>query len=212
LADRATPLRAQVISVVSHELRTPLTSIASLVGMLEDGSLAAEDRTEAMASIRRNTERMLGVVDDLAILAGLDATAPPSAVDVRAVVLAAAEPAVRVAVPDGPPVSGDPELLDQLVRFMLGAVSAVSSAGTVTVTGTVGPHGWTLRAQGYATGLDTTEGTLTAGPPALSDPPYRRSVALSVLLAQAIATGQGGSLSFERESDGHTSVTVRLPA
>jgi light-regulated signal transduction histidine kinase (bacteriophytochrome) len=210
LADRATPLRAQVISVVSHELRTPLTSIASLVGMLEDGSLADRDRADAMASIRRNTERMLGVVDDLAILAGLD-MAPASAVDLGAVVRAAAERGVPVTVPDGPPVSGDPELLGQLVRFMLGAVSAVSSAGTVALTGSVGPNGWTLCAHGYATGLDTTEGTLTAGPPALSDPPYRRSVALSVLLAQAIATGHGGSLSFERDPDGRASVTVRLP-
>ena len=41
MADRAAPLRAQVISVVSHELRTPLTSIKSLIGMVEDGNLRA---------------------------------------------------------------------------------------------------------------------------------------------------------------------------
>jgi signal transduction histidine kinase len=211
LADRATPLAAQVLSVVSHELRTPLTAIASLVDLLEEGSLRPGDRAEAMSTIRRNTERMLRVVDDLALLNGLDAARDRSEVDLRAVAHRAAARGVRVRVPAGPPVTGDPELLGHLVHLMLAAVSAVASAGTVSICGGFGQEGWTLRAEGYGTGLATTESTLTAGPPGATDPPYRRSVALSVLLARAIATGHGGALSFERESDGQASVTVRLP-
>jgi signal transduction histidine kinase len=211
LADRATPLAAQMLSVVSHELRTPLTAIASLVDLLEEGSLRPGDRAEAMTTIRRNTERMLRVVDDLALLNGLDAARDRAEVDLRAVVHRAAGRGVRVTVPAGPPVTGDPELLGRLVHLMLAAVSAVASAGTVSICGGFGPDGWTLRAEGYGTGLATTESTLTAGPPGPTDPQYRRSVALSVLLARAIATGHGGGLSFERESDGQASVTVRLP-
>jgi signal transduction histidine kinase len=212
LTERATPLAAQVLSVVSHELRTPLTAIASLVDLLDEGGLRTGDRAEAMTTIRRNTERMLRVVDDLALLNGLDTRRDRSEVDLRAVVYRAAGRGVRVTVPAGPPVTGDPELLGHLVHLMLAAVSAVASAGTVSICGEPGPDGWTLRAEGYCTGLATTESTLTAGPPAATDPSYRRSVALSVLLARAIATGHGGALSFEREPDGRTSVTVRLPA
>lgn len=212
MADRATPLAAQVLSVVSHELRTPLTAIASLVDLLEEGGLGSDDRGEAMATIRRNTERMLRVVDDLALLNGLDAVRDGSAVDLRAVVHRAVGRRVPVTVPPGPPVHGDPELLGRLVHLMLAAVSAVTSAGTVSVCGAYGPDGWTLRAEGHGAGSDTTESTLTAGPPGAADPPYRRSVALSVLLARAIAAGHGGALSFEREPDGQASVTVRLPA
>jgi light-regulated signal transduction histidine kinase (bacteriophytochrome) len=211
LADHPTPLGAQVISVVSHELRTPLTSIATLVGMIEDGRLGAADRDGAIVTIRRNTERMLSFLDDLNLLANLE-SAPPgptTEVDLRDV---ARSSAVPVVLPDGPPVTGDPKLLSLLIELVVGAVSAVASAGTVTASGTAGPSGWTLRVRGYASGLGTTEGLLTAGPPAGSDPPYRRSVALSVLLAQAIATRHGGSLSFEREPDGQAKVSVVLPA
>jgi len=59
--------------------------------------------------------------------------------------------------------------------------------------------------------IGDAERLLTAGLPVPPGPPYPRSVALSVLLARAIATSHGGSLTFEQEADGQASVTVRLP-
>jgi len=215
LADRATPLRAELISVVSHELRTPLTSIASLIEMIEDGRLAGPDRDGAMASIRRNTERLLTLVEDLNLLANLESAGPVAggAADLPGLVHGAARrhPMVRVEVPAGPPVPGDPALLARLMCLVIGAVSGVAADGAVTVTGAVEASGWTVTARGYAAGLGGSERLLTPGPPSRSDLPYRRSVALSVLLARAIATSHGGTLTFQQEADGQAAVTVRLP-
>lgn len=196
--------RANVMSVVLHELRTPLTSVASLIGMIEDGSLCAGDRAEAMTAVRRNTERMLALVDDLHLLADLESGAP-----VRHAPVPLRE--LFPELPEGPCVSGDPGLLAMLVRLMTGVVSAVAADG-VTVAAGYGSDGWTLSARGYTAGLGTDEELLTAGLPAGPELPYRRSVALSVLLAQAIAASHGGTSSFEREPDGQAVVTVRLPA
>ena len=167
MADRATPLRAELISVVSHELRTPLTSIASLIEMIEDGRLAGPDRDGAMASIRRNTERLLTLVEDLNLLANLESAGPVAggAADLPGLVHGAARrhPMVRVEVPAGPPVPGDPALLARLMCLVIGAVSGVAADGAVTVTGAVEASGWTVTARGYAAGLGGSERLLTPG-------------------------------------------------
>ena len=48
--------------------------------------------------------------------------------------------------------------------------------------------------------------------PGPDDGPYRRSVGLSVLLARAIATSHGGTLTMTQQPDGEVAITVRLPA
>jgi signal transduction histidine kinase len=66
----ATP-QARFLAVISHELRTPLTTIASFTESLDAGDLAAADRSLALTAVRRNTERMLTLVDDLMVVSRL---------------------------------------------------------------------------------------------------------------------------------------------
>ena len=215
-------LKSELFAVVAHELRTPLTSIASMAELLGGEGLSDRDTGAAMAAVVRNTERMLSLVEDLNALANLESgglPGPRSEVDVTGLVRDAARfvdalsphLTVAVSVPDGPAVDGDPKLLAQLLHAVIGAAAAVATTGTVTVTGSVGRDGWTIEAGADATGPGTAERLLAAALPEPDTSPYRRSVGLSVLLARAIATGHGGTLTMAQEPGGRASIMVRLP-
>jgi signal transduction histidine kinase len=62
---------ARFLAVISHELRTPLTAIASFTESLDTDDLAPGERSQAVSAVRRNTERMLALVDDLLLVSRL---------------------------------------------------------------------------------------------------------------------------------------------
>jgi two-component system OmpR family sensor kinase len=215
-------LKSELFAVVSHELGTPLTSIASMAELLKGDGLSDRDTGAAMAAVVRNTERMLSFVEDLNALANLESggwRGPGSAVDAADLVRDAARfvdalsphLTVAVSVAAGPPVEGDPKLLAQLMHAVIGAAAAMATTGTVTVSGSAGEDGWTIEAGADATGLGTGERLLAAALPEPDTSPYRRSVGLSVLLARAIATSHGGTLTMAQEPGGRASITVHLP-
>jgi signal transduction histidine kinase len=60
-------LKADFVANISHELRTPMTHIVGYVDLLEDdtfGPLTGQQR-EALATLRRATERLHGLIEDL---------------------------------------------------------------------------------------------------------------------------------------------------
>jgi heavy metal sensor kinase len=64
------------IADVTHELRTPLTVIKGTIETLEDGALEdAEGRGPLLASMARETGRLIRLVNDLLVLARADAGA-----------------------------------------------------------------------------------------------------------------------------------------
>jgi signal transduction histidine kinase len=64
------------IADVTHELRTPLTVINGTIETLEDGALDdLEGRGPLMASMQRETKRLIRLVNDLLVLARADANA-----------------------------------------------------------------------------------------------------------------------------------------
>jgi signal transduction histidine kinase len=65
-------LKDEFISLVSHELRTPLTSIRGYLELLLDGGLNAEQRGY-LGIIDRNSNRLLGLVNDLLLLTQIEA-------------------------------------------------------------------------------------------------------------------------------------------
>jgi signal transduction histidine kinase len=68
--------RRDLISAVSHDLRTPLASLRAMVEALDDGVVTepAEVRRYA-GEMRRSTQQLVGLVDDLFELSQLDAGA-----------------------------------------------------------------------------------------------------------------------------------------
>ena len=72
-ADQA---KTAFIADVTHELRTPLTVIKGTIETLEDGALDdAEGRGPLLASMQRETERLIRLVNDLLVLTRADAGA-----------------------------------------------------------------------------------------------------------------------------------------
>lgn len=67
-------VRQEFTANVTHELKTPLTSISGYAELIEQG-MAKEDDTRHFASeIRRNSNRLLTLIDDIIQLSELDET------------------------------------------------------------------------------------------------------------------------------------------
>lgn len=139
------------ITDASHELRTPLTTIRGFAELYRQG--AARDVEMLMSRIESESSRMGLLVEDLLLLARLDAQRPLERRRVDLLTLAtdavhdaqsiAPKRAIKVEVFDGP---GTPEVLgdDARLRQVLGNLMANAlqhtpeSAGVVVRVGTVG--------------------------------------------------------------------------
>src|SRR5581483_5287639 len=67
-------LKDEFISLISHEFRTPLTSVAGFVELLrDDGAVVSSEHRGYLAVIDRNARRLLRLVNDLLLIAQIDA-------------------------------------------------------------------------------------------------------------------------------------------
>ena len=216
------PLQARFLAVISHELRTPLTTIASFTESLDTDDLAPDERSLALAAVRRNTDRMLILVEDLMVVSRLqtgDLELHLTQVDLPALIrgtaeqLASEEPhtAAGVTATPGPPISADGPLLGKLFYAVLGTVASGADDRSAEVTATANPDGWTVRVTAREA-EELTDEHLMAGMLALPEPPYRRrSTALWMLLAEAIATRHGGSVELTFDPAAGAGAEIVLP-
>jgi len=220
------------VADASHELRTPLASIrgyAELVrrvpGEVPPDVLAAMDRVESEA------RRMTTLVEDLLLLARLDAGRPLDRAPVDLAALAA--DAVRDAhaaapdhrwlleVPDGADrpsvVVGDGDALRQVLGNLLANARVHTPAGT-TVTTTVRPPGGATPGTVAVAVRDDGPGF----PPELADRLFDRfargdaarspgtGTGLGLAIADAIVRAHGGTITADG-TPGATTFTVTLP-
>ena len=69
-------LRREFTANVSHELKTPLTSILGTAEILQNGLVKPEDIPHFAGNIHRETERLIGLVNDIIKLSRLDEGGP----------------------------------------------------------------------------------------------------------------------------------------
>jgi two-component system OmpR family sensor kinase len=214
----------QFVADASHELRTPL---ATIVGYTELARRRPDDatRTTALAKVEEESARMTGLVEDLLLLARLDAAQPLARerVDLTRVLLeAVADVQVldagrtwRLELPEeAVEVVGDAQRLHQVVTNLLTNARKHTPPGTtVTVVATTGPD---------ATGFEVRDDG-PGFPPALAPVAFERfargdaarertgGAGLGLALVRAIVTSLGGSVSLTSEP-GDTRVRVDLPA
>jgi K+-sensing histidine kinase KdpD len=215
-------LEARFLAVISHELRTPLTAIASFTESLDKDDLAPAERSLALSAVRRNTDRMLTLVEDLMLVSRLqtgDLPLTPSSVRPAAIIRAAAdlladrEPhtVATLTAADGPPLTGDEPLLRELFYAVLGTVASGAADRSATVRATAEQSSWVVRVAARQS-AELTDESLMAGTLAIPEPPYRRrSTALWMLLADAIATRHGGSVTLTFEAGAGAGAEIRLP-
>lgn len=210
----------QFVADASHELRTPLTTIAGYTELARRRG-DVETSAVALAKVEEEAGRMTALVEDLLLLARLDAGRPlaTETVDLTRLLLEAVDDA-RVVAPDhrwqlvlpddGQPieVTGDAHRLHQVVTNLLTNARKYTPSGT-TVTVTVRPDGFDVHDDGPGFPPDlaaTAFERFTRG-----DASRHRSdgVGLGLALVQAIVGAHGGQVELT-SLPGDTRVSVRL--
>lgn len=207
--ERAFSSQRQFLADTSHDLRTPLTVIRSNVDLLlaHPGS-SLEDWKQAGEVIRRNTEKMSKMIEDLLASARLQTGRAQSVeIDLADLVtakvddfasLAASEEVSIEAVAASAPVSGVEIALDRaLTNLMENAVKAAPRSTTVYVgSGVAGGWAWF--------------GVADSGAGLPEEPEDRLGLGLSIVTQ--IAEGHGGRLvSFPGRGGRGTTMVVWIP-
>ncbi|MFJ2555039.1 MULTISPECIES: sensor histidine kinase [unclassified Streptomyces] len=217
----------------SHELRTPVANIRghAELALRHRGPVPPEVR-RALDRIHAESRRMSRLVDDLLLLARIDAgrALDRAPVDLTRLVLDATEDA-RAAGPghrwlldlpeEAVTVTGDEHRLHQAVGNLLANARTHTPAGTeVTVRLTSG----TEAAAGHSRVGLTVEDNGPGIPPELRPEVFGRfvradhsrsrtagSTGLGLAIVHAVVTAHGGTVDVESRP-GHTVFTVELPA
>jgi signal transduction histidine kinase len=222
----------EFLMTVSHELRTPLTAIYGWVRVLATRTMPREDQTKALSAIERNALAQTRLIDDLldvsrAITGKLRLESRP--VDVGAVLRGAVEtlsPAIsgkrlELALtidPDLPPITADPDRLQQIVWNLLSnAIKFTGEGGRIEVGATSIPDGWIEIAV-----ADTGVGIAPELLPHVferfrqGDMGTRRrygGLGLGLAIVRQLVELHGGTVQAESGGEGSgTTFRVRLPA
>ncbi|MFK0171264.1 sensor histidine kinase [Streptomyces sp. NPDC090306] len=217
----------QFVADASHELRTPLASIRGYAELTRRGrESVGPDTRHALGRIESEAGRMTLLVEDLLLLARLDAGRPlqfeqtdlvPLVVDTVSDARAAGrDHNWRLDLPDEPaPVSADAARLQQVLVNLFANARTHTAPGT-TVTARVRPNGEWLCVDVE----DDGQGI----PPELLPRVFERfargdsarsratgSTGLGLAIVQAVAAAHGGAVTVD-SVPGRTVFTVHLPA
>ncbi|MET9830868.1 HAMP domain-containing sensor histidine kinase [Streptomyces sp. NPDC006385] len=217
----------QFVADASHELRTPLASIRGYAELTRRGSeQVGPDTRHALGRIESEAGRMTLLVEDLLLLARLDAGRPlqfeptdlvPLVVDTISDARAAGmDHNWRLDLPEEPAlVSADAARLQQVLVNLLGNARTHTPPGT-TVTARVRRRGTWLCVDVADNGPGISPDLLPRVFERFARGDSSRSRAsgstgLGLAIVQAVATAHGGAVTVD-SVPGRTVFTVRLPA
>jgi two-component system phosphate regulon sensor histidine kinase PhoR len=215
------------VSNVSHEFRTPLTSILGYVELLlDERDELPESHLEPLKIIRRNSERLLGLVSDLLASRTGQLIVSPQAVDlaelVRASVsaalprAAAAKVQLRADAPEHLDAHVDSARISQVLdNLVSNAIKYSPNGGDVVVS--LGSEGANLVCRVSDTGMGMSEKDQAEVFTKFFRTDNVRNtsipgVGLGLSISKAIVEAHGGTIQL-RSTVGHgTTFTVRVPA
>jgi len=208
----------QFVADASHELRTPLATIAGYTELAQRRP-SQDNVTTALGKVEEESARMTALVEDMLLLARLDAGRPleREPVDLTRLLLEAVSDARvlapdhqwRLDLPDEPlEVTGDEQRLHQVVTNLLTNARKHTPAGTtVTVTGR--PDGFDVHDDGPGFPGDFVDKAFERF--ARVDEARERTggAGLGLSLVEAIVRSHGGTVSLD-SAPGGTTIAVRL--
>jgi len=222
-ADR---IKDEFIARVTHELRTPLTSINGYLEVLGDAEMPPAAGRDFLSRIRRNSDRLMALVDDML----LAAQARRGELELHKSVLDLAELAreavgrnnalaagrgltIRAHAPAPVLVHADEQRLAQAVeRLVLNAVK-FTPRGEITISARAHDDDAVLEVRDTGIGISREEQNRVLAP-------FRRSAAaeraevqgagLGLSIVKAIVDAHGGVLAIDSDAGRGAAVTVRL--
>ncbi len=218
-------LRKDFISSVSHQLKTPLSILNGYAQLLAGGGLSAEEEREYSQTIAQESDRLVGLIDDMLRLSRIDhreiqrkAEIFPLGEQLRRAVLqleprwSAAGLNVSADIPDFD-YTGDSELLYQVwVNLLENAVKFTPADGRIGVSLAAAENAATVTVWDTGCGMD--EDTL----PRIFEQFYQGDTdrrgdgcGLGLALCKRIVELHGGAISAESRPGEGSRFTVSLP-
>lgn len=217
----------QFVADASHELRTPLTSIRGYADLFAYAAAnEPAERERHLARMREEAGRMSLLLDDLLLLARLDAAETPlrpEPVDLVAIAVAAAD-GFQAGRPDHPftleieptslPLVGDPMRLRQVLDNLLTNAAVHTDPGTPVALRVRTEPGWAV-----VDVADAGPGISPEDQSKVFDRFYRvddsrtrgsGGTGLGLSVVRSLVTAHGGAVSL-RSQPGTTVFTVRFP-
>ncbi|MFD9514334.1 sensor histidine kinase [Streptomyces mirabilis] len=209
----------------SHELRTPLSTISGWLDLHRQGGLTGPNLDTALFHIEDEVGRMRLLVEDLALLARLDAGRAVVQDDLDLTALAASvvedaqiihpERSITLTTRAPAPVTGDAPRLQQVLRNLVGnAVQHTPAHTAVSVEITTTPGRVELRVEDNGPGISPQD------LPRVFERFWRAEASrsrayggsgLGLAIVEAIVHAHHGEVSVHSEIGHGTTVTVQLP-
>jgi signal transduction histidine kinase len=222
-------LRDAFVAAVSHELRTPLTSVSGFLELLgdEENSMPLTGRTYLTAA-RRGTARLQRIVEDLLVVAQIEAgllelhTEAVDLTDLAAEAVEIARPAAsekRIAITldtnGSLPLEADATRLRQVLDNLLSnAIKYTPTGGAVVLSTSDSDGRRCIEISDNGIGVPHEElGQLFSRFYRASTATRREipGTGLGLVIARAIVESHGGTISLESWEGEGTRVTVTLP-
>jgi len=211
---------------VSHELKTPLTAIKGFVETMEPK--AEEENRPYLEIIRRNTDRLIAIVEDLLVLSQLEARGTKTdrePVDVRPVAenilklfeKRAAEKGIALALeaPAGlPEIKADPVQIEGLILNLVDNAVKYTEKGSVKVRLSAGEGRFLIEVADTGIGIDAAHQPHVFERFYVADKSRAKKpggTGLGLAIVKHIALAHQGTVSLKSRIGEGTTFSVSLP-
>ncbi|MGA2616098.1 MAG: PAS domain S-box protein [Thermoguttaceae bacterium] len=234
-ADAATRAKSEFLANMSHEIRTPMTSILGYADLLTDDSLAADQRKAFLATVQRNGEHLLQLINDILDLSKIESgkmamdlgpcRLPATLADVASMMRPRAEQRgnrleVRYAGPLPETIHTDGSRVRQVLVNLVGNAVKFTENGSIRIEVSFLPQWQEGRSAVSVAVIDTGIGIRQEALPRLFQPFTQAEssttrkyggTGLGLTICRQIVTALGGELAVRSAPGAGSTFTVTIP-